>query len=186
MNQIIFLGAFAFILNALFNHFTLEAANPNKMLKVGDRFPAYSLTAVDGAQVSDKNIAGRPAVYFFFADWCPCSHDSIKWIKRIQAENPKSGIAILAVGMLDSSANLARFAKKHKLEFPVITENGQSLAHEAGMEITPTAVFVDDGAVIRYVHVGKIERYEQALEGLKTILKTTASSTISQTLTGAA
>ncbi|MDP2816331.1 MAG: TlpA disulfide reductase family protein, partial [Rectinemataceae bacterium] len=94
------------------------------------------------------------------------------------AENSKNRIAVLGVGMLDSSSNIARFAKVHKLEFPVVTENGQSLAHEAGMEITPTAVFVDADGVIRYVHVGKLERYEQALEGLKTILGKNVSSAI--------
>ncbi|MBF0292833.1 MAG: TlpA family protein disulfide reductase [Nitrospinae bacterium] len=170
INHIVLLGAFALILNALFNHFTIEASNTNKMLKVGDRFPAYSLTAMDGSPVSGESFLGRPTVYFFFADWCPCSHDSIKWIKRMQAENSKTRIAIMGVGILDSSANIARFAKAHKLEFPVVTENGQSLAHEAGMEVTPTAVFVDADGVIRYVHVGKLERYEQALEGLKTVL----------------
>jgi cytochrome c biogenesis protein CcmG/thiol:disulfide interchange protein DsbE len=176
VNQIILLGALALILNALFNHFVVDSSRVNKTLKAGDPFPAFSLTSIGGSPVSGKTFAGKPTVYFFFAGWCPCSHETIKWVKKIYAENEKSGLSMLGVGIQDTSTGLARFAKVHKVEFPIITEGGQSLAKDAGVEITPTTVFVDSAGIIRYVHVGKIERYEQVSEGVNNILKKPASS----------
>jgi peroxiredoxin len=184
VNQIILLGALALILNALFNHFVVDSSRVNKTLKAGNPFPAFSFTAMSGSPISDKNFAGKPTVYFFFAGWCPCSHETIKWMKKMYAENGKSGLSMLGVGIQDSSTGLARFAKIHKVEFPLIIENGQSLAKDAGVEITPTTVFVDSGGIIRYVHVGKIERYGQISEGLDNILKKPASSASLRVLAG--
>lgn len=186
VNQIILLAALALILNALFNHFVTDASKVNKALKAGDRFPAFSFTALNGLAVSDKSFSGKPTIYYFYANWCPCSHESIQFIKKMGAENAQSGLMTLGVGIQDSPAGLAQYAKTHKLEFPVVTENGQDLAREAGVEITPTTIFVDSGGVIRYVHVGKIERYDQALEGLNAILKTPTTSMRSPTRAGAA
>ncbi len=186
VNQIILLGALALILNALFNHFVTDASKLNKTLKAGNSFPAFSFTAMSGSPMSEKDFTGKPTVYYFFASWCPCSHQSIQWIKKMYAENGKSELSMLGVGIQDSSTGLAQFAKLHKIEFPVIIENGQSLAREAGVEITPTTVFVDRGGVIRYVHVGKIERYDQIAEGLNEILKKPADSARLRILAGAA
>lgn len=186
VNQIILLGALALILNALFNHFVTDTSKLNKILKAGNAFPAFSFTTTSGSPISEKDFAGKPTVYFFFASWCPCSHETIKWIKKIYAENGKSGLSMVGVGIQDSSTGLAQFAKLHKIEFPVVTENGPVLAHEAGVEITPTTVFVDGQGVIRYVHVGKIERYDQLLEGLNAIFKKPGSATVLHTLSGAA
>lgn len=185
VNQIILLGAFALILNALFNHFVVDSSKTNKTLKAGNPFPAFSFTAMSGSPVSEKDFAGKPTVYFFFAGWCPCSHESINWMKKMYVENGKSGLSMVGVGIQDSPTGLARFAKVHKIEFPIITENGQSLAKDAGVEITPTTVFVDSEGVIRYVHVGKIERFEQISEGLNNILKKPASSASLRILAGA-
>lgn len=185
VNQIILLGALAFILNALFNHFVADSSKVNKTLKAGSPFPAFSFTTMDGSPVSEKNFSGKPTVYYFFASWCPCSNESIRWMKKLYEENGKSGLSMLGVGIQDSSTGLAKFAHVHKLEFPVITEGGQSLAKEAGVEITPTTVFVDAGGVIRYVHIGKIERYEQISEGLSNILKATEPSAGLRNLYGA-
>lgn len=185
VNQIILLGALALILNALFNHFVTDASKLNKTLKVGNPFPAFSFTTMSGSPVSEKDFIGKPTVYYFFASWCPCSHQSMSLIKKMYAENGKSGLSMLAVGIQDSSTGLAQFAKLHKIEFPVITENGPALAHEAGVEITPTTVFVDGEGVIQYAHVGKIERYEQITEGLNKILKKPVTSSSPGVLAGA-
>jgi peroxiredoxin len=184
VNQIILLGALALILNALFNHFVVDASKLNKTLKTGNQFPAFSFKTMSGSPISEKDFAGKPTVYYFFASWCPCSHQSMQWMKKMYAENGKSGLYILGVGIQDSSAGLAQFAKLHKIDFPVITEGGPSLARDAGVEITPTTVFVDPGGIIRYVHVGKIERYEQITEGLNEILKKPASSASLRVLEG--
>ncbi|MBF0291883.1 MAG: redoxin family protein [Nitrospinae bacterium] len=176
VNQIILLGAVALILNALFNHFVTDASKLNKTLKVGNPFPAFSFTTLGGLPVTEKDFIGKPTVYYFFASWCPCSHQSMTLIKKMYAENGKSGLSMLGVGIQDSSTGLAQFVKLHKIEFPAVTENGPTLAHEAGVEITPTTVFVDETGIIRYAHVGKIERYEQIMEGLDKILKKPAAS----------
>lgn len=186
VNQIILLGALALILNALFNHFVVDSSSVNKTLKAGNPFPAFTLTAMSGSPISEKDFAGKPTVYFFFAGWCPCSHESIKLMKKMYAENEKSGLSMVGVGIQDTATGLARFAKIHKVEFPLIIENTQSLAKDAGVEITPTTVFVDSGGIIRYVHVGKIERYAQISEGLDNILKKPAPSASLRVLTGTA
>ena len=141
-----------------------------KLLDVGDNMPEYSLPLLAGGEASSQKFLGKPALYYFYANWCPCSHESVANIRRAAEEGRPAGLSVMFVGIQDSQENLVKFANTHKLEFPVVAERGQTLADRVGVGITPTTVFVDKDGVIRGFFVGKVERYEQLGEGLKSII----------------
>lgn len=167
LNQIIILLALALVLNAVFVHL---GSKKQELLKVGDHVPDFRLEAVGGTVVGNGDLKGKPAVYFFYADWCPCSHQSVGWIKKAREEYKGSGMAFIAVGIQDSSDNLRGFAKKYGLDFPVSVTGGDDVAGSMGVKTTPTTIFADGGGIVRSIFVGKIEKYDQISGGLKSIL----------------
>ncbi len=166
LNQIIFLFAALILLNALLSQ---SLAGKREILKIGDQIPSFKVSLLGGGTMSDADFIGNPAVFFFYADWCPCSHKSVPYIKKAKEEYKASGIAMLGVGIQDSSDSLKAFAEKHQLGFPVTVDDGNALARLIGVKTTPTTIFADSNGVVRSIFVGQIEQFGQVEESLKSI-----------------
>lgn len=175
-NKIILLAALAIILNALYNYSVASRNSYNEMLKVGDKLPPFKLELVDGGSVTEKNFLGKPTAYFFYAEWCPCSHFSVDWIKRSRQDGRFEGINMVGVGIQDGPEKLKKFARRYQLDFPVSHIGGEKMARSIGVKVTPTTIFTDSEGVIRSVFVGKIEKYEQLTEGLNVIAPSAAKA----------
>ena len=165
-NQIIVLLAVALLSNGLFNHMVFSQNGLKPVLEPGTNLPEFSLKLTDGREISNKNFVGKQAVYFFFANWCPCAHLSAQFVKKLADENVAGSPAVLGVGMQDTPEHIEAFVKKHGLVFPVGNKGGDDMAESIGIRTTPALVFVDDKGVIRHYFLGKIEKYEQVREGL--------------------
>lgn len=174
-NIIIALVALAIILNALFNHLALARSGLREMIEAGNRLPDFSMKLIDGRDVSNRDFLGKPAVYFFFANWCPCAHLSVKFVKMAFEKNKESNLAVYGVGIQDATARYGDFVKKHDITFPVANRGGDDFAESLGIRTTPTLVFVDGQGIVRFHFLGKVERYDQVEMGLSTILKTAPS-----------
>ncbi len=169
MNRIILLAAAAILLNAVYSH-SITGKGVNDLLKVGDSFSDFSLETINHGTVGLDYFSGNPALFFFYADWCPCSHQSIGWIKKARADYSAVGLNVMGIGIQDKTKNLERFAVGYKLSFPVAVKDGQDLARSVGVKTTPTTFFVGSDGVIKSIYVGKIEKYEQIAEGLGSIV----------------
>lgn len=167
-NQIIVLSALAILLNALL---TYSVTNRPELLKVGDTIPQFNMDVMGGGKVSETDFTGKPTVYFFYADWCPCSNQSIGKIQKAQRDYSDAGLALIGIGIQSSSGKLEGFARKYAIDFPVIVKGGDDMARSMGVKTTPTTIYVDGGGVVRSIFVGKIERYDQMTEGLNSILQ---------------
>jgi len=168
LNLIVMLVAALFLLNAVLE-FSAQSRQV-KLLEIGDKIPPFSLALLGGGEITEKSFLTKPTMYFFFANWCPCSHSSVQWIKQAGARYATDGLQIVFIGVQDSTKELEKFAGKHKLEFPVNVSGGETLAGAVGIKITPTTVFSDGQGVIRSIFIGKVERYDQLKKGLDSIL----------------
>jgi len=172
-NQIIALLALAILFNALLNQ---SIAGRPDLLKIGDKIPPFDLKVIGGQKVSEADFTGKPTVYFYYADWCPCSHSSIKYIKKAGVDYRDAGLMLMGIGIQGSSDKLQGFAEKYELDFPVSVKGGDDVARLMGVKTTPTTLFVDEAGTVRSIYVGKIERYEQISGGLSSIMKTVKAS----------
>ncbi|MDH5478494.1 MAG: TlpA family protein disulfide reductase [Nitrospinota bacterium] len=168
VNRLILLAAAAVLLNAVYDY----SARPveAKLLDQGDPIPEFSLNLLDGGQASRQGFMGRPMLYYFYANWCPCSHESVVNIRKAVEEGKAAGLGVMFVGIQDSRENLEKFARTHKLQFPVAVEGGQMFSDRVGISVTPTTVFVDSAGVVQSFFVGKVERFGQLEDGLKSIM----------------
>jgi peroxiredoxin len=167
-NHIIFFAALLILLNALLDQ---SIASKPELLKVSDSIPKFELKLIGGAKVTDLDFVGKPTVYFFFADWCPCSHQSIGHIQKAERDYAPSGLAMVAIGTQDTSEQLTEFAKRYQIDFPVSAEGGNDVARIMGVKTTPTTIFVDKSGIVRSIFIGRIDEYSQLTDGLEDIVK---------------
>jgi peroxiredoxin len=82
--------------------------------------PAFHLTGLDGRRWSNADLAGKPAVVYFFAPWCgvcAASSPQLRWFHRWRGDD----VQVLLVGLDWSSiTELHDYAARHALPMPVL------------------------------------------------------------------
>jgi peroxiredoxin Q/BCP len=91
-------------------------------LEAGDKAPAFSLPDQDGNKVSLKDLAGGPAVvYFYPADDTPgCTKEACQFNENLAAFN-RSGAKVVGISP-DGAAKHQRFRDKYGLTFPLLSD----------------------------------------------------------------
>jgi peroxiredoxin Q/BCP len=102
------------------------------LVEPGRKAPAFALPDQDGKIHRLKNYAGRPlVVYFYPKDDTPgCTKEACAFRDALPALK-KGKAAILGVSVLDS-ASKAKFARKHKLIFPLLADPEHEMADRYG------------------------------------------------------
>ena len=120
--------------------------------------PGFSLPAALPAKpaLSSLDLAtGQPQLVNIFASWCvPCATE-VKVLQTLR----DSGVAIDGIAIRDRSADLADFLARNGDPYDRIGSDPQSQVQIAlGSSGVPESFVVDGKGVIRYQHIGPIER----------------------------
>jgi len=100
----------------------IQAWRARDLLPAGERVlaPPFELTALDGSSWSTANLAGRPAVIYFFAPWCgvcAASSPQLRWFDRWRGDD----VQIVMIGLdWSDQRELREYASKHELDVPVL------------------------------------------------------------------
>jgi len=102
------------------------------LVEPGRKAPAFSLPDQEGRTRRLKDYAGRAViVYFYPKDDTPgCTKEACAFRDALP-DFRKGKAAVLGVSVLDS-ASKARFARKHKLNFPLLADPEHEVAARYG------------------------------------------------------
>jgi peroxiredoxin Q/BCP len=98
----------------------------------GRKAPAFSLQDQDGKTHSLKDYAGRSLVLYFYPkdDTRGCTREACAFRDALPSFK-KGKAAVLGVSILDT-ASKAKFARKHKLNFPLLADPDHKVAEKYG------------------------------------------------------
>ena len=102
------------------------------MIEEGKKAPAFTLPADDGTKVSLSKLKGRPVVvYFYPRDMTPgCTQEACDF-RDLNREFAKRGAVVLGVSP-DPVASHERFRKAQRLNFPLLADEGHTVAEKYG------------------------------------------------------
>jgi len=133
------------------------------LLQVGEKAPPFTLTLIDGKQVSLDQYAGKALVITFMSSWCPCSNDSIPLIKEAYLAHKDDNIAFLMVGIQDAESKFEKFVEKWKVPFPAGYDEDDKIARDYGVGSPPTTIFIDSSGIVKRAFYGNIAEKKQEL-----------------------
>lgn len=124
---------------------------------------AQSLPDAAGARQSLAQWKGKAMLVNFWAPWCgPCVQEMPE-LSALQAEYAGKSLQIIGVG-IDSPANIARFAAKFKIAYPLYvagmagTELSRAFGNTAGG--LPYTVLIGADGQVKKTYLGRL-KFEQ-------------------------
>jgi len=82
--------------------------------------PAFELTDLHGRTWRSADLAGKPAVIYFFAPWCgvcAASSPQLRWFHRWRGDD----VQVVLIGLdYASPAEVQEYARRHELTMPVL------------------------------------------------------------------
>ena len=147
-------------------------------VKAGDRAPDFRLPDAEGRERSLAEFRGRPVVLYFYPkdDTPGCTKEACTF--RDQYEDFQDAGAVVIGVSSDSSEKHRRFAERHRLSFPLLSDAGGQVRKRYGVPATlgllPGRVtfVIDRAGVVRHVFNSQLQatrHVDEALEVLKTL-----------------
>jgi thiol-disulfide isomerase/thioredoxin len=134
----------------------------------GSPAPEIDLPVVHGAEPERpralvSHYAGRVLLLDFWATWCePCKR-SFPHYQQLAARYPDR-IAVLGVSEDDENVGIAEFAAETGAAFPLVWDQGKSVAPRYRLKGMPTLFIVDQQGIVRFVKEGYLAGDEHDIE----------------------
>jgi thioredoxin-dependent peroxiredoxin len=102
------------------------------VIQEGRKAPDFSLPSSEGGEVSLKSLRGQTVVlYFYPKDETPgCTREACGF-RDSQAALKRAGAVVLGVSP-DSIGNHEKFKRKHRLNFPLLSDADKAVAKKYG------------------------------------------------------
>lgn len=136
-------------------------------LKNGDTPPDFTLTSLDGEDVTLSELRGKKVVLNFWATWCPPCKAEMPHMQKYYEEHAKEGnVEIIAVNLTseerDFSADgkidtVMTFRDSFELTFPILLDQEREVSPQYNIMTIPTTYFIDSKGYIQRVINGPMD-----------------------------
>lgn len=131
---------------------------------VGAPAPAFELRDVSGGgNQSLAAYAGKVVIVDFWATWCKPCKESFPAYQKLIAELG-GDLVVLGISQDEDAKGIPAFISETGAKFPVVWDDGKSVAKSYDPPSMPTAFVVDKSGIVRFVHVGYHAGDEATLE----------------------
>ena len=118
--------------------------------------PAFTLTDLDGREISTASLRGKVVVINFWATWCPPCRAEIPDLVALQ-EKYKNTLQIIGISEDEGSVDgVKRFAAEHRINYPVVMTTPAIEKMFPGVSALPTSFILDRESRIVQKHVGML------------------------------
>lgn len=130
---------------------SLSAETPDPL--IGKKVENFSLKDFRGKTVQLQDQKEKTiAVIAFLGTECPLAKLYGGRLQKLSSEFSKQGVAFYAImsNQQDSLTEIAAYARKHEITFPVLKDAGNRIADQFGAKRTPEIFILDANRTIRY------------------------------------
>ena len=145
------------ILNVFSRDQSAQRSLPGSSSVAGKPAPDFTLSTLDGAEVSLSQFRGQPVLINFWASWClPCREEMPELVRSYESHNA-GGLMILGVNLTysDSVPDAKAFVSEFNIDFPVLLDKDGMVAERLyQIPGIPTSIFINRDGTIERIQVG--------------------------------
>ncbi len=134
------------------------SASSGALPEPGDIAPGFTLTDVDGNEVTLAQFRGRPVMLNFWATWCAPCRLEMPEMEQAQQDYAADGLAILAINQEEPAERVMSFMDELGLTFTAPLDEDGDVSAQYGAFFLPSSVFINAEGEITAFHRGIIAR----------------------------
>jgi thiol-disulfide isomerase/thioredoxin len=115
----------------------------------------FTLTSLEGEEVSLSDFLGMPVMINFWATWCPPCKEEMPIIQRF-LEEYQGDFIVLAVNVGEKEDIVREFAEENDFDFVFLPDPANATAFTYGVYAYPTSVFIDEEGMLQSVYIGEL------------------------------
>lgn len=123
--------------------------------KVGYPAPDFTVTDLDGRQVSLSNFQGKAVLLNIWSFCLPCKVEK-PVLQSFYQQYQSRGVEVVAVNVGNPPGAVKDFIKDMNLTYPVLVNPDSSLVRLYQIRGEPTPFFIDREGIIRAIHPGAL------------------------------
>jgi cytochrome c biogenesis protein CcmG, thiol:disulfide interchange protein DsbE len=119
--------------------------------------PGFSALTYDGKTVRLSDYAGKPLWLTFGASWCPDCRAEAPDVQAAYQKYQAQGLNVLGVFISESSSDVAAYAGRASLTFPIAVDQNTRIASAYRTMGIPTHFFIGADGKIKDVKIGALD-----------------------------
>lgn len=127
-------------------------------IAVGSESPDFTLTNLDGEEVSLSDYRGKIVIVNFWATWCKWCDLEMPDLNKIYTEN--EDIVVLAVNVMEDEQTVKEYIEAGGYEFEVVFDTDGKVSSDYLVNGLPNSYFVDKDGILQFIKVGMITNEE--------------------------
>lgn len=118
--------------------------------------PAFSVTTMDGKQVSMDGLQGKVVLLDFWATWCEPCREAMPHIRKVAKKFEGQPLVILSVSLDDDEQKWKEYVGKNEMTWLQYRDGGFGgpIATMFGVQSIPHTYTIDADGVLQEEHVG--------------------------------
>lgn len=146
-DQLIWIGLIAFLGYKMWPQvaaaFGVDSANTTA--------PAFELTTLNGAAVSNAQLRGKVVLVNFWATWCPPCRIEMPGFQSVYDRKNGQGFEVLGISTdAKGSDHVRRYLADHQITYPVAMATGSVVQRFGGVNVLPSSFLIDRAGRVRH------------------------------------
>jgi peroxiredoxin len=136
--------------------------------------PNFTLSTVDGQQVSLHQYRGKVVFLNFWATWCIPCREEMPALEQLHQTYQSQDLTILSIDLKESADQVRAFFQKHSLSFPALLDQNGSVFRDYLVAGMPTTYLIGRDGTLRARGVGGRDwTRTEALQLIKELIQET-------------
>lgn len=119
------------------------------------RAPSFTVTTLNGTEVSLSDHAGEPLILEFFASWCPSCRENTDHLSKLQATyGDRINILAIDVDPWEEHPQLRAFIEANDVTWPIALDRSGEVSRAYGVGALSTEVVISPQGAIVHTETG--------------------------------
>lgn len=117
--------------------------------------PDFSLTALDGQEISLKKLSGKTVLLNFWATWCGPCRAEMPSLNELVKNYQDRGLEVIGISIDNSDAIIKAFLQEVPVHFPIIRDKELATAVRYKVFAYPTTFLLSPDGIVKEKFIGE-------------------------------
>jgi len=148
--------------------------------KIGDKAPDFTLTTLDGKNISLSSSAGKPVIINTWSISCIRCKEEMPFFQDVIVNSGQKNVVFISVNTMDNTADVKKFLSDNKYTFNVVSDMYRKAVNSAfcfpssgPRSGDPYTIFIDSKGIVKNIVIGGFSNKEELIKAVELISPTT-------------